>query len=57
MVLAIVLGVVYLFCLVFLGLATWRKGHFVLFWVGFFFPILWIIGALIGPTARAAARA
>ena len=50
------LGIVYLMCLIFLGVATFRKGHYVLFVVGFFLPILWILGALIRPTARAAAR-
>ena len=50
------LGIVYFMCLIFLGLATFRKGHYVLFLVGFFLPILWIVGALIRPTARAAAR-
>ncbi len=29
------------------------KGHWIMFIVGFFLPIFWIIGALIGPTARA----
>jgi len=38
------------------GLTTFRKGHYWMFWIGFFFPILWIIGALISPTERAAAR-
>ena len=47
------LGIVYLTALVFLGVATLRKGHYVLFIVGIFFPVLWIIGALIGPTGRA----
>lgn len=44
-------------CWIFLGLATFRKGHYWLFWIGFFLPILWIIGALIAPTEGAAARA
>jgi hypothetical protein len=34
--------------------ATLRKGHWLLFILGIFFPLLWIIGALIGPTPRAA---
>jgi hypothetical protein len=42
---------------VFFGLNTLRKGHYLLFWVGFFLPFLWIIGAVMAPTARAAARA
>jgi hypothetical protein len=47
----------YVACWIFLGLATFRKGHYWLFWIGFFFPLLWIIGALIAPTPRAAERA
>ena len=56
-VLWILLGIVYVLCWVFLGLGTFRKGHYWLFWIGFFFPILWIVGALIAPTQRALARA
>ncbi len=52
----ILLGILYIVCLVVLGLSTFRKGHYWLFWIGFFFPILWIIGALIGPTENARAR-
>jgi hypothetical protein len=48
------LGVVYLAVLITLGVATLRKGHVFLFVIGFFIPILWLIGALIGPTPRAA---
>jgi hypothetical protein len=47
-------AVVYLACLVSLGMMTLRKGHFVLFGFGIIFPLLWIVGALIGPTPRAA---
>ena len=39
------------------GLATFRQGHYWLFWIGFIFPILWIIDGFIAPTERAAARA
>ena len=53
----ILLGILYIACWVFLGLATFRKGHYWLFWIGFVLPILWIVGALIAPTERAAARA
>jgi len=49
------LAVLYLAALFVLGLSTLRKGHYVLFTVGIFFPLLWIIGAVIGPTPRAAA--
>jgi hypothetical protein len=51
------LAIVYIVCLIVLGLTTLRKGHFVLFVVGIIFPILWIIGAVIRPTQRVAAGA
>jgi ABC-type multidrug transport system permease subunit len=50
------LAIAYVACWFFLGMATFRKGHYWLFWIGFFFPLLWIIGAFIAPTERAAAR-
>ena len=53
----ILLGIVYVACWIYFGLATFRKGHYLMFWIGFLIPILWIIGALIAPTQRAAARA
>jgi hypothetical protein len=49
------LAALYVVVLVTLGLATLRKGHVILFVIGIIFPILWVIGALIGPTPRAAA--
>ncbi len=51
----ILFAAIYFVVLVTLGLATLRKGHFFLFFIGIFFPFLWIIGALIGPAPRAAA--
>jgi len=33
------------------------KGHWIMFVLGFALPIFWIIGALVGPTARAEAAA
>ena len=48
----ILLAIVYVACWVYFGLATFRKGHYWLFWIGFFLPFLWIIGALIAPTRR-----
>jgi vacuolar-type H+-ATPase subunit I/STV1 len=45
---------VYLACLVSLGMSTLRNGHRILFFVGIFFPVLWIIGALIAPAPGAA---
>ena len=46
----------YLIILFTLGLMTLRKGHWVMFIIGIFIPLLWLIGAVIPPTepARAA---
>ncbi len=51
----ILLAALYLTALAVLGISTLRKGHVVLFCVGFFLPILWVVGALIAPTPRVAA--
>jgi len=51
----VMLGVLYLTALIVLGLATLRKGHTALFWLGILFPLLWIVGVLMGPTPAAAA--
>ena len=51
----ITLVVLYFVALISLGLATLRKGHTALFWFGIIFPILWIFGALMEPTAKVAA--
>ena len=51
----VVLSLLYLTLFFMLGLATLRKGHYFLFFVGIVFPVLWIIGALVGPTPRAKA--
>ena len=45
----ILLGIVYIACWIYFGLATFRKSHYWMFWIGFLIPILWIIGALIAP--------
>jgi len=50
----VLLAAAYLAALVVLGLSTLRKGHTLLFWFGIIFPILWIVGALMAPTPRAA---
>ena len=49
------LAVLYIAMLVWLGVATFRRGHMVLGILGFFFPILWIFGAFTeGPKDRVA---
>jgi hypothetical protein len=42
----------YLILVFTLGLMTLRKGHWVMFIVGIFIPVFWLIGALI-PATRA----
>jgi ABC-type multidrug transport system permease subunit len=46
------LGVIYLVLLVTLGVITVRKGHWVMFIIGIFFPLFWLIGALMRPRMR-----
>ena len=55
MIIWILLVMLYLTALFVLGLATLRKGHTALFWFGILIPFLWIAGALMAPTAEAAA--
>ncbi len=43
------LTVLYILLLVTLGMIGLRKGHWVLFILGFFLPLLWLIGALMMP--------
>jgi hypothetical protein len=50
----VLLGVLYFVILLTLGLATLRKGHLFLFFIGIIFPVLWLVGALIPATPRAA---
>jgi hypothetical protein len=50
----ILFAALYLTALFVLGVATLRKGHTLLFIVGIFVPVLWIVGAVMAPTPRAA---
>ncbi len=43
------LGIIYLVLLVFLGVKTIRNGRWVLFILGLFVPLLWIIGGILPP--------
>jgi hypothetical protein len=49
------LGIIYLVLLFTVALMTFRKGHWVLGIIGFFIPILWLIGAVL-PARRSAHR-
>jgi len=45
-----VLGfLLWLALLIWLGLRSLRRGHWVMFLVGLVFPIFWLIGALVPP--------
>ncbi len=46
------LGAVYVVLMVTLGIISIRKGHWVMFIIGIFIPLFWIIGAMLPPTAR-----
>ena len=50
-------GVLYVILVVTFGVMTLRKGHGWMFIFGFFFPLFWLIGALIAPTEEAARKA
>jgi hypothetical protein len=45
------LAALYLVLLVTLAVLTFRKGHWVLGLIGFLFPLLWVIGAIL-PSRR-----
>lgn len=46
------LGILYVVLMVTLGILSIRKGHWVMFLLGIFLPIFWIIGALMPPKQR-----
>ena len=45
-------GAIYLVLLITLGVLTIRKGHWVMFLIGFIFPLFWLIGAIMRPVRR-----
>jgi hypothetical protein len=46
------LGAIYIVLILTLGILTIRNGHWVLFIVGLFLPILWLLGAVLRPRPR-----
>ena len=46
------LAVIYFVLLVVLGVTSLRKGHWIMFIIGIFIPLFWIIGAVMPPVAR-----
>ncbi len=45
-------ALLYVVLLVTLGVMTLRNGHGWMFFFGIFFPLFWIIGAIMRPTGR-----
>jgi hypothetical protein len=43
------LMIIWIVLIITLGVTTLRKGHWVLFILGIFLPLFWIIGAVIPP--------
>ncbi|HEY6274948.1 MAG TPA: hypothetical protein VIX86_01330 [Streptosporangiaceae bacterium] len=41
------LGILYLVLLLTVAIMSFRKGHWVLGLIGFIFPILWFVGAIL----------
>jgi len=46
-------SIIYLILVVTLGVMSIRKGHWIMFIIGFFLPFFWLIGALM-PARRPA---
>ena len=46
------IGIIYLVLLFTLAVLSFRKGHWVLGLIGFIFPVLWLIGAILPDTRR-----
>lgn len=51
----VLFGAIYVVLLVTLGILSIRKGHWVMFLIGIFIPIFWIVGALLPPRGGGAA--
>jgi hypothetical protein len=45
----VALGIIYIFLLVFLGVKTAKNRRWVLFVLGIFIPLLWIVGGVLPP--------
>ena len=45
-------ALLYTVLIVTLGVTTLRKGHWVMFILGIFMPLFWLIGAIMAPATR-----
>jgi hypothetical protein len=48
----VLFGAIYILLLITLGILSIRKGHWVMFIIGIFIPLFWIIGAMLPPVRR-----
>jgi hypothetical protein len=48
---------IYVTCIFTVALITFRNGHWILGILGIFFPVFWLIGAVLPPTKEAVAEA
>ena len=46
------LALIWIVLLIVCGITCLRKGHWIMFIFGFLFPLLWLIGAVLGPTSK-----
>jgi hypothetical protein len=47
-----ILSAIYIVLLITLGIISLRKGHWVMFIIGLFIPLFWLIGALLPRRVR-----
>ena len=53
MILMTILLVIYIVCIFTVAGITFRNGHWILGFLGVFFPIFWLIGVVLPPTVNA----
>jgi hypothetical protein len=46
------LTVLYILLFLFLGIRSIKRGHWIMFLIGIFIPLFWLIGALLPPVHR-----
>jgi len=51
--LSVILFAIYITCIFTVAVITFRNGHWILGILGIFFPVFWLIGAILPPTSAA----
>jgi hypothetical protein len=46
------LTLLYILFFLFLGIRSIKRGHWIMFLIGIFIPLFWLIGALLPPVQR-----